>query len=513
MPARRILRPAAGVAALLSAVLVTLAVGTAHSGSARAAAVKVSPGANLNAVYQAADPGDEILLAAGDYGDQTVSKDRDKPPGSARVVFRAQGVVTMSDFTTRASDVEYVGFRVPNSDFLIRAGHNVVVRNARAHKPYIWGPRPGVDPGDPVDGVTIKGGDFGPHASCGGGFQITSDGPPKNITIDGATFHDFTVPSSCPDAHLDCLHAFNGIHGLTIRNSRFYRCEHFGMLINGGSNITIENNFLSGGIYGFKLRGDNSPSVEVFNDVLIRNNSADEISLGSDDSNTLNNVRVDANATVQRVDCRDGVSYTNNLAQRGSRCRSSNDFRNAGSIGFANLDDGDFHIPARSPAVDRISGGPAADFDGNLRPQGPKSDVGADEVAQPGAPRRPGRGTLLVPILKKVQHLLRVTVQGYLRVRIGCGPASAGPVPKRCRGVGRLFRLSPGSSARRSTSLLGEARFSVRTGHSKLVKVRLRRGARNAVRRHHVRAILSVRVGTGSRVKAARKRVVLARRR
>src|SRR3712207_610664 len=85
---------------------------------------------------------------------------------------------------------------------------------------------------------------------------------PKNVVIDGATFHDFTVPASCPSAHLDCVHTF-GSDGLTIRNSTFTRCQHFGILVNGGRNITIENNFLSGGIYGFKLRGDNDPSIET----------------------------------------------------------------------------------------------------------------------------------------------------------------------------------------------------------------------------------------------------------
>src|SRR3712207_6937631 len=50
--------------------------------------------------------------------------------------------------------------------------------------------------------------------------QITD--VPKNVVIDGATFHDFTVPASCPSAHLDCVHTF-GSDGLTIRNSTLDR--------------------------------------------------------------------------------------------------------------------------------------------------------------------------------------------------------------------------------------------------------------------------------------------------
>jgi hypothetical protein len=467
----------------------------AHGRDAATAAVTVKPGANLNSVYQAAKPGAEILLAPGDYGDQEVSKDRDKPAGSKRVTFRAQGQVTFSDFETTASHVEYVGFRVQHSDFLVRAGRDVVIRNAHAAKPYIWGPRPGIDPGDPIDGVKIVGGDFGPEVSCEGGFQITSDGPPRNVTIDGATFHDFRVPSSCPDAHLDCLHVFNDINGLTVRNSRFYRCEHFGMLVNGGSNITIENNFLNGGIYGFKLRGDNDPSIEVFHNVLIRNNSADEISLGSDDSNTLHDVRVENNATVQRIDCRDGARYSDNLAQRGSRC-SRADLRNVGSIGFTNPDAGDFHIPRSSPAVDRIAGGPAEDFDGDARPQGSRMDVGADEFAQAG-----GIGgrihALLFPVIRTARRILHMTVRGFVHVRIGCRARGPGRKPRRCTGA---------------VGILGSrARFAVRTGRARFVKVRLRRRTRTALRRHPLRAIVRVSVHSGGRVRVARKRVLLAR--
>jgi hypothetical protein len=494
MPFSRIPRPAVTLAAAVP-LIAAIAVAVPAHGRSAAASVTVKPGANLNAVYQSAKPGAEILLAPGNYGNQKVSKDRDKAAGSARVTFRAQGEVTFSDFETTASHVEYVGFRVPNSAFLVRAGRDVVIRNARAQKPYIWGPRPGVDPGDPIDGVKILGGNFGPDVSCEGGFQITSDGPPRNVTIDGATFHDFSVPSSCPDAHLDCMHVFNDINGLTVRNSRFYRCEHFGMLVNGGSNIRIENNFLNGGIYGFKLRGDNSPSIEVFNNVLIRNNSADEMSLGSDDSNTLRNVRVFANATVQRVDCRDGVEYSDNLAQRGSRC-SHGDLRNVRSIGFANMDAGDFHVPASSPAVDRVAEAPSEDFDGDARPQGSKSDVGADEVARPG-----GIGNrvhaLLFPVIRTARHILHMTVRGFVRVRIACRARGAGSKPRRCSG---------GVSIRHS-----HAHFTVRTGHARFVKVRLRRSLRRALHRHPLHAVVRVTVRSHGHARVARKRVLLAR--
>jgi hypothetical protein len=39
----------------------------------------------------------------------------------------------------------------------------------------------------------------------------------------------------------------------------------------------------------------------------------------------------------------------------------------------------DFHLTASSPAIDQVDSGPATDFEGVSRPQGPKFDFGAFE--------------------------------------------------------------------------------------------------------------------------------------
>jgi hypothetical protein len=510
-------RSACRSSVLLSAFLPgLLACLLSAAATARADTIRVSPGANLNAVYQAAHPGDTIELAGGHYGAQTISKDSGKSLGSAKVTFRAQGPVTMSGFTTLANDVEYIGFSVPGSQATVRAGRNVVLRGFAAEKPYIWGPVSSTAAGDTLENVTIVGGDFGPHPSCGGGFQITRDGPPRDIRIIGNTFHDFYVPAECPTAHLDCLHSFNGIDGLVISGNRFVRCEHFGMLINGASNVTIENNFIDGGIYGFKLRGDNDPSIEVFNNVTIRNNSADHISLSTSGSNTLNNVRVEGNATIERITCRSEAAYAKNIAERGSRC--GGDLRNA-TLGFANPADGDFHIPLSSPAVDRLTTGPASDVDGQPRPQGPRQDVGADEVTQPGsrsdAPpggkRRVERSALIRPIVKHVNRWLRMSRRGFVKLRLECRPVRRARARGRCRGVVRLRRAAARPTRR---VLLGEARFAIPLRRVRVVKLRLRRPARAAVRRHRIRARLRVSVRRrGGPTAVASKRVVILRRR
>jgi hypothetical protein len=478
--------PAAGASAA------TLHVSPGGSGGRCTAA---APCGSLASAYRAASPGDVVEVAAGSYGSQSVSKDPGKPRGSARVVFRARGAVTMPEFTTRANDVTYVGFRLPTPYGVatVRGGRNVTLARFRAAKPYIWGPESSSGTADTLENVTIKGGNFGPHISCGGGFQITRDGPPRNITIDGARFHDFRVDSSCSSAHLDCLHSFNGIQGLTIRNSRFYRCENFGALINGASDILIENNFFEGGIYGFKLRGDESPSIEVFTNLTIRHNSGDTISLGDGGSNTLTGVLVEGNATREGIDCRSGVAFAGNIAESGGRCRG--DFRNVRSLGFADPSSGDFHIPASSPAVDRLSSGPARDIDGNARPQGGRVDVGADEVGKGSRPRR----ARLRPLLFRVPRRLGAS-HGRVRVPVVCR-ARGGRPPARCRGTLTLRRADGGR-------LLASKRLSVRPGRVARVPVRLRPAARALLRRRgSVRAHLRVVI----RGVAASKRVRLGR--
>lgn len=495
-----------------------------------------APCASLDQAYRTAAPGDVVEVAAGSYPAQRISADATKALGSAPVTFRASGAVVLADFDTYASDVRYVGFELPRpyGTAMVRGGSNVAIEDFRAAKPYILGPSASSG-ADPIDGVTIRGGEFGPHRSCGAGFQINPNGGPaiRNVVVEGATFHDFELEPSCPGAHLDCLHSFRPLDGLTIRGSRFYRCEHFGALVNGASNVVVENNFFEGGIYGFKLRGDSDPSVETFDGVTIRHNSADEISLGSPGSNTLVGVEVVGNAVVRQLDCRSTATYRDNLAQSGSPC--SGDLPPVAAIGFRDPAAGDFQLDGSSPAVDRLAGGPPRDIDGDARPYGAGYDVGADEVVQgeppadeptappeDGAPSEPppdgdsepaemvparpadplpvGDGSYapvpagstlprrgrVRPVLRRVATRLRVSRRGVVSLRIGCVAARRGAGRRRCRGTVSL-------RGRAGARTLARGRVSIRRGHVRRVRMRLRPRVRGAVRRRGtVRARLRV---------------------
>jgi hypothetical protein len=47
---------------------------------------------------------------------------------------------------------------------------------------------------------------------------------------------------------------------------------------------------------------------------------------------------------------------------------------------FVDEANGNYHLGAGSPARDAVDSGPATDFEGDTRPQGPRFDIGADEA-------------------------------------------------------------------------------------------------------------------------------------
>jgi hypothetical protein len=474
--------------------------------TAQAGTVRVSPGANLNSAYQAAQPGDVIECAPGGYGSQSIDKDPDKPLGSQAVVFRCAGA-SFSGFTTWANDVRFADFKIASPVATVRAGRNVTLRRFQVERFDIFGPASSSSSGDPIDNMTVVDGDFG-LVDCAGDNHIA--GPATNVKVLNNRFRDHRTEAGCPGKHLDCLHTFNDLDGLTIAGNTFAGCVHMGVLVNGSRNILVENNFFWGGIDGFKLRSGPTASGgrEAFDNVTIRHNSGDHINLGAEGDNSLTGVLLEANATLDGVGCRSGTTYRNNLAEGGRRC-SSADLPSVASIGFANPAQGDFHISRSSPAANRIATGPSTDLNGETRPQGPKHDVGADEVTQPG-PDREGtpRSGILSAIVKHVGRWLPVTRRGFLRLRLAC--RAAPPAPGRCNGTVSLRRQRARHVRR---PLLGRARFSTTSDRVVRVKLRLRRAARRAVRRHRVHAKLRVVVRAGATTDAATKRVILVRRR
>jgi hypothetical protein len=289
--------------------------------------------------------------------------------------------VTITDLLSFASNVRYRGFVVSPAGGQpdIRGGHDVTVEDVKATNFYVTGP---------TNRVTIRGGDYGPYASCGGGSQIKTatnggDDPnpaaqPRNTVIDGVYMHDYTVPSSCPSAHLDCLHVFYH-QQLTVRNSTFVRCGHYGILLgsNGAGqpeNDLIENNFFGEAeVAGFALRGGTN---EYFDGVTVRYNSGGSITPQTTQVQ-LDNVKWYANVAETIGTCRNGIDYQYNVVAQGG-C-SSTDMK--APTGFVNFRAGDLHLQPGAAAIGRGKPGsyPASDIDAQARAMSGAPDAGADE--------------------------------------------------------------------------------------------------------------------------------------
>jgi hypothetical protein len=344
-----------------------------------------APCSSFDRAYRVARPGQVVDVAAGSYGAQRILDDPAKKGAGQQVVIRAASgaSVTIGDLVNFASNVKYQGFTIVSGQGQpdIRGGHDITVQDVRATNFYVQGP---------TVNVTFRGGEYGPFASCGGGSHIKTqtrggDDPnpsaqPKNTVVDGVYFHDYTVPDSCPDAHLDCLHVFYH-QQLTVRNSRFVRCRHYGILLgsNGAGeaeNDLIENNFFgTAEVAGFAFRGGID---EFFDGVTVRYNSGDYITPQTRQAQ-LSNIKWYANVSGNAPPCREGIDYGYNVAPDGACSRTD---RRA-ATGFVDPRAGDYHLRPGSAAIGR--GNPRAfprvDFDRQARPRPRKGapDAGADE--------------------------------------------------------------------------------------------------------------------------------------
>jgi hypothetical protein len=115
----------------------------------------------------------------------------------------------------------------------------------------IWGSR----------NTSVIGGDIGPSL-VGGEFHTVwitfgdHDGEPRNLLLDGVYFHDFSKAKE--GDHTQCIFITGG-NGVTIRNSRFVRCDVFSIFAGTPwwkqglpplRNVTIENNFFDASTWG-----------------------------------------------------------------------------------------------------------------------------------------------------------------------------------------------------------------------------------------------------------------------
>jgi hypothetical protein len=240
------------------------------------------------------------------------------------------------------------------------------------------------------DDVRVLGGDFGPtvdEVSKVSGSGALPELPPRDVVIDGATFHDYVRDHE----HMECL-VIGGADGLAVRRTSFDNCAVFAIFLkHSGSqvmrDVTIENNVFANSLsvaMSAMIKVTSPDSRPPCENVLLRHNSIDGKLVLSDCGG--GDVRWESNVFSHLPGgvCEDRGAWTSfdyNVIERGAPC-GPNDVLLDGNAGYVDRQSFDLHLSVSSPAVDRGNpfSFPATDIDGDPRPLGAAPDAGADEA-------------------------------------------------------------------------------------------------------------------------------------
>lgn len=322
-------------------------------------------------------------MGAGTYPAQVVSGTK-----QGRVTFVLAPAAHVVDMTIHADNLEVrggivddIGVEGDSSGFVSRDSNRRVFS--------VWG----------ASNVSFIGGDMGPSYTPGGDsphawISFSKDNrEPTNVLIDHVYFHDVLRGSSSD--HNECIFVVGG-NGLTIRNSRFKRCDvfaiYFGTPWFGDNlppvrNVDIENNFfdestLDGqydrAYYSVHFASDWSR----LDHVRVAYNSAKQAMSFGEPETPRSNFTVVGNLMPSAGACFDGIAYRYNVVA-GEKCSSTDrSVRSLSAVGFVDPATLDLRVRATSPAVNAGDPHdyPPTDIFGHHRPRGGRPDAGAVET-------------------------------------------------------------------------------------------------------------------------------------
>jgi hypothetical protein len=303
-----------------------------------------APCKSFDRAYRLATPGAVVSVAAGRYPPQQLRADGHKtsradvvfrpPPGASVFVERINLGAWYPPGRPGASHVTFENMKANLVTVFI--ARDITLKNIVARSFYL----------NAVQDVLIKGGRYGPCKSsvddpfteCQNSKIDLGDPagkPNRNITIDGAVFHDYRVGN--PDDHWECLIVFSGV-GVTIRNSRFYNCDVFDILLAQRRpdrplrNVLIENNWFDAPRDG--LNGKARATAVAFSlsgngvrDVLVRSNSFHELTGLTENTEQIytgvSNFRVERNILGSTNTCVPGVTYVANVRTQSRPCNAT----------------------------------------------------------------------------------------------------------------------------------------------------------------------------------------------
>ena len=349
------------------------------------------PCRTLQRGYNAANPGDAVELAAGAYAAQGLSGSKPAPAITFRSASGANvsvglGIDNCASLDISASHVAIEDMTLDEACATHNGQTDITFRNVHAPDGFQV---------NSSTNISFIGGDYGPTS----GYQNWNNGVrkgystmPANILIDGAKVHNVACSPSDPGCHIECL-IVGAVNGLTIRNSRFYRCpimDVFFETFNGPiSNVTFENNFMADATEPLGGPGTGRPSIQfkgnsTVTNVLVRFNSLRGPVDFESGGNPVN-ARVYGNLG-QRLwfQCHPAVNYSYNV-WKDSTCGSTDRSLNNGPLPWVNDTwdaSMDYHLTG-GIAQDFVpgdgDGNIATDIDGQARPMGVRRDAGADE--------------------------------------------------------------------------------------------------------------------------------------
>ena len=364
-----------------------------------------------------AGPGDTILVADGTYKGFTASSVH----GAAGnpITIKAQGsnaeVVKTTDradnrdtiFITWSSYITIDGFRsfgANRAAIRVDESPNVTIRNCVLGNNGTWGiftdfsddllieknqtfgsvVEHGIYASNSGDRPVIRGNRV--YNNRGNGIHVNGDvtsggdGIISGALIEGNIVYNNGV-SGGSGINMD------GVQDSTIRNNILYNNHATGIgmyQINGAEgprNNKVYHNTVhqaSDGRYALMIWDSTGP-ITVRNNILYHPNSARGgiVYLTSSD---VTNTNSDYNI-LDRVSPNDGGTVYS-LSQWQGQGKETHSTSAAPAALFVNAAGGDYHLSAASPAIDRgqTQTTVAADFEGQARPQGAASDVGADET-------------------------------------------------------------------------------------------------------------------------------------
>jgi chitodextrinase len=321
-----------------------------------------------------------VIVHGGTYPKQTIPYDRRKR-STKDVIFRpASGahVVLAGRLTVNGRHVEFRTIRTTVWTTLERA-IDVTFRSVTTARFSIQGSR----------SVRVLGGSAGPASDASNlimAASTTARKPPVGITLDRVKIQGYTRTG--PPGSVGCLDV-RAASGLTIRNSRLFDCEDFGLRFSAGPytgtprNVVVENNLFSccrAGSRALYLDDETTPAWE---NLSIRNNSlSGSVEIGSGGS--AEHVAVYSNIALSFAGCgAAGALVDYNVWGTGSSC-GPND--TVAPSGFADPAAQDFDLLPDAAAIDHgsLATAPAVDIDGQARPLGAAADAGAKESRSSG---------------------------------------------------------------------------------------------------------------------------------